>query len=352
MPERPAISPARIAPAVVAVLALGGLAWWLAPRPPAWRTPVALGAGDAYPEDVRRDGGAWFWIERPVKGKDARLVRAAAGSLQRIATAEAIGGFALGDGDTIAWTVREGDRWSVVQASRDGKSPKTLWSGTDEPRGLAAAGNTLYWIRRTPPRLPQPGPFPALGSSLEVVSLTAGASSPTRVALLPESESGRVLGRWGDGLAVACFRTDYPGSTGLYRVPLSGGAPARFHSAVRQSRPLLTRAGVLYGVEPSEEAAPPLDSMVLVEFSPDGRAHPVSDWLPLDGTPVDTGRAVLYADREIPPALWQIRGIDALPASVEPPSGFYGVSAGDGALLLMGKESTREKPQLFEVPAL
>lgn len=350
VPESPAKSPARTAAVVVAALAVAAGAWWLAPRPPAWRTPTQLGKAGAYPEEIRRDGGAWFWIERPRKESGARLVRATAGALQPVAAGDAIGSYALGEGDTVFWTVREGKRWSVVQAGRDGKSPRTLWSGDDEPRGLAAAGQTLYWIRRTPPRLPDPGPFAALDGTLEVVALAAGASAPTRVAALPESEEGFVLGRWGEGLAVVCRRTDNPGSTGLYRVPLDGRPPTRFFSAVRKTRPILTRDGTLYGLAPSEETAPPLDGMVLLEFAPDGSPRPVSDWLPVDGIPCDTGRGILYADQEIPPRLWRVRGADALPEPLELPEGFVGVAAGDGALLLATNDAVREKPTLYEVP--
>lgn len=327
-------------------LAVAAAVWMILPRSVVVRTPTLLGKAGAFPEAIRRAGdGAWVWIERPPQGP-ARLVRATPGKLDELASGEAIGGFDLADGK-LAWSVRKGRLWSVVQADPQGRGPKPLWSGPAEPYGLKWVGGNLHWLRQTPTGIP----FPTLAHALEVLALEPGAAAPRVVARLEEPGDGRVLGRRGTDLIVATFRRESPGSTGVWRIPSGGGAPVRLHSAMRLTEPLLAADGTLYALSPSEEGTTPLTTSVLWRVAPDGAATPVSDWLPSSGYLYESGRGVVYADRESAAILWSVRGIDALPEPIPLPPDTFGVAAGGRDLLVAAATmGSRNTPTLYEVP--
>ena len=315
------------------LVSLGVCVWTLLPRTVTTGKPVSLGAAGSMPEDIRRVGGAWYWIERPDK-KPARLMRAAPGQTPgAVAEAAEIAAYDT-DGKVVVWSERSGSIWKVARGGDGTAEPAVLWSGTGEPGGLCIDGDTVVWTHRNDPKVAGADILPALSGSVTVQACPIAGGAVRAVTELPEPGPARVLGRDGDQYWVASMRQPAPGSTGLWKVPVSGGIAARFHSTQGMHQPLRASDGTIWTTEPSRESAQPIASSVLVRFGKDGKRDAVADWLPASGRAYDTGSEILYGDRENPTNMWRYRGPERLPETLPVPAGTEALAAGEGFLMV------------------
>ena len=317
----------RILPLAAALLAVIALAIAGLRRPS--ETPTPVSTLRSYPEAIQYDGGAWYWIER-TKNAGMKLMRADRAGTRVFAEALAHDRYAVENG-TVAWVTGQGRAWSVQIQGSGQAAPRVLWSGPDEPKGLALGAGRALWLRRVPPTVPGASPLAPLSASLEVMAapLPSGAAVP--IARLWEPDDGEVLGEHDGVPVVAAYRRAAPGSLSLYRIRAPGTPPVRVAAETGNSPALLTRSGELLWLAPSREGT---SSYCLRRLAANDRAETVTDWLPVGGTLHETERGVMYADRATASALWPITRPDAFPEPLPLPEGYVALAAGGGEMLL------------------
>lgn len=327
--------------AVILIAAAGFVSAVRAVRGP---TPQRLAEVGSLPVEATQHDGAWYWIERPKKGK-ARLVLAAASGVKVVASADAISGYDV-DGGRVVWSARDGSQWSVTLADTN-TSRRTVWTGAEAAgRPCFGAGRVLWSIVR-PGLLRGVSPVAALGASVQVMSADAdNRASP--VAALPESEA-RVLGAHSGQVYVSAVRRDRPQTTAIYAVPLAGGPPRRL-AAEQGAYPAVLRSdGILVWSGRSRDSSNPTVDCVR-SFGSGGPAVTDADWLP----PVDgifgVGSATYYVDAGGQPAVWRVRTSAELASRIAPPTGFDPVAVGDRDILLRRVQSPDLPQQLYVVP--
>jgi hypothetical protein len=328
MPTRPVSAAARrilpLAAVILAVIALeiAGL------RRPS-ETPTLVSTLRSYPEAIQYDGGAWYWIEH-TKDAGMKLMRADRVGTRVIAEALARDHYVVKDG-TVAWVTRQEHAWSVQIQGSGQAVPRVLWSGPDEPKGLALGEGRALWLRRVPPAVLGASPLAPLSASLEIMAapLPDGAAVP--LARLWEPDDGEVLGEQGGVLVVAAYRRAPPGSLSLYRILAPGTPPVRVAAETGNPPALLTRSGELFWLAASREGT---SSYCLRRLAANDRAETVTDWLPIGGTLHETERGVMYADRATTSGIWPITRPDAFPEPLPLPEGYEALAAGGGEMLL------------------
>lgn len=310
-------------------------------------TPALIGEAKGEPLNIRGAGGAWHWREQPAKGS-GRLVRATLAGVKEIAAADTLSSFDT-DGKTLAWTARRGAEWAVMTSDAEGANPRAAWSGKEEPQGVKLAGERIYWLRKTPAPIDISLPFPALQSSLQVVSIPLAGGALEASAPLPESDEGNVLGVYEGALYVRAVRMSSPGGTAIYRID-ANKTPERIVSVALHLSALLTKDGVLYWLAPSAETASPQPALQAFRRDKSGAIEPLSDWLPAGGALYETANGVYYADREYPPNFWRIGSQDVFPVASPLPKDFNAVAASESVALIASAGSPRSKPTLYQIP--
>lgn len=307
--------------------------WTLLPRTVVTGNPVAIGNAGSVPQDIRRRDGAWIWIERP-DNKPARLMRGVAGQTPgMVAEAGAIAAYDT-DGKIMVWSQRNGKIWSVLRAGDGASTPAELWRGPGEPGGLHIDNDTVVWTHRNAPKVEGADILPALSGSVTIHACPINGGPVRTVTELPEPGPAQVLGRDGDQYWVASMREPAPGSTGIWKVPVAGGTALRFHSTQGMHQPIRTADNTIWTTEPSRESAPPIASLVLVRFGKDGKREVLADWLPASGRAYDSGKGVVFGDRENPMNVWSPNGAERLPSTLPVPEGTEALAAGEGYLLV------------------
>jgi hypothetical protein len=320
---------------------------WQRPAPP----PVALGRAGGTPVSILRRAGAWYWLEQTKKNGD-RLMRATSDGVKMISSAEELPRYAVEDG-RLVWSARQAGRWSILAANSDGGEPRTLWSGTVEPMGLALYDGRLYWLQQVPAAVPDGDPFPPLSTSLEAFSLARDGGAVTSLGRIWEAGRAEVLGFHSGALYVAAYRLIRPGSLYIYRLMTNGAPAVRVVGESGNPPALLTHAGVLYWLAPSQETLNAFRLRRLDDHehtSIGQKAETLSDWLPDDGALYETVRGVFYQDHQAQSALWPAGRQDVFPASTPVPAGYRVLAAGEDAMLLASADSSFSSPTLYWSP--
>ena len=295
--------------------------------------PTLIGQAHAPVKEAMRSGGSWYWLEGVGK-PGARLMRASASSLQPIAASDGLGSYAVAEGKVV-WAAREGDHWSLTLASADGSGQQKVWSGPREPHGLYLTVDHIYWLDQLPPTVPDSGPLPPLGPTLQLVAVPVSGGASTIIATLLEPLAGRVIGIHGDQIYVSAMRPGAPGVTTLYRIALLHGAPKRVAGETGLQSSILTQDGALYWSAPSRESSQ-FDRVVCIRrLGKDDQPETLTDWMEGRGRLYETERGVCYVDGDVSPKAWLLTVRKELPRALPLPENYAVLAAGDRELLLV-----------------
>lgn len=331
---------------IVAVLICALSAFALRPKAP--MAPPAFGKVKSLPQFVSRHKGSWFWLEMD-KQKAKRLVSADGGGLHTLAEAEELSRYAVSD-DTLVWSARQGKKWTLFRSGLNGREPRSLWSGDEEPLGLNIVQGRIFWVHRLPAPLPDSGPFSPLLPTLEILALSSEGGVAQPVGRIPESEDGEILGGHDDSLYVITYRNAMPVKYCIYRVPMNTGAAVRVVGEAGRFNALLTREGSLYWIAHSSEVTPANSAACIKRLDKAGKPETLTDWLPGQGRFFETPRGILYMDNGTSAHFWQVGTVDRFPEPLAMPQGFIALGAGDDALLTAYRGMVATEITLHQMP--
>lgn len=276
---------------------------------------------------VRQIGGAWFWIEASGGGAQ-RLVRAARGSEEEVASAQQITGFDAAPG-MIVWTQRQGRVWSVCMRLSSGSVTTLAHSG-------GRIGSPCIWNGRVfwPETEPGPDPasaLPALQSTVRIMASNGIAHAVMMASILaPEADLAGC-----DGSSLYAVVTEGTGirTMALYAVPLNGGAAYRAAGvAAIYSAVALPGQGVAW-LEPSRECSDPSLASEVHGWKPSGSATTLAVWLPSPGRLYFERGRLWMVDATASPKVWPAdRGLQLVQPVALPPDMEAVAVGADGVL--------------------
>jgi hypothetical protein len=323
------------------ILALGAVGTLVVARALRKPTPVHLADTTGTPVEVTQRGDAWYWIERPDKGK-ARLVRAARSGIETVATADAIVGYDV-DQEQIAWTARDDRRWMVMVGPVAGQK-RAAWTGAGPAGSPSVRGNRVVWAVTRPGFLPEDAPMAALGPSVQVWMEVEGRAKP--LATLLEA-SARMIGLFGDRAYIAAERNRLSGTAVLYEVTLTDGKWRRVTGEQGLSSPVARADETLFWVARSQDSSSRGEAACVRSIAPRATLSTNADWLPPRGQLFVAGSDIYYVDSEPHPAAWQIRTNAELVTPLTLPADYSPVAVGQSEFLLRSDRERNGVHRLF-----
>lgn len=309
-------------------------------------SPQPFVAADSSPLDIAKSGDHWYWIERPDKAK-AHLVRASRSGKEILAGADDIAGYSV-QGDSVVWSARNGDEWSV--ARRRGDRTGVVWTGKEVAGRPALAGDLTAWAIVRRGRQGESMTLPSLGPTVEI-RVTNGDGKIRSVGRLIETQCD-VIGIRGEMAYVVCQRKQGTAQTVIYAVSMKDGSARRVMGEEGDSQVVLLNNGVLVWTAYSRDSSSPANIQSIRSLSPGQPAVTRADWLPPVGLLFSTGDSAVFVSRFGTSDLWRIGRSNDLIAPLQAPAGFAIMAAGDREILLQGIHIAGKKISLFTTPRL
>jgi hypothetical protein len=333
-------------PLIILLFLLVAVGVALALRRPTLAKPTPLGKFKGLPTAVRYHNGAWYWIAQ-IDSKKSVFLRVASNNRKEIASAEAINSYHIVEG-RLVWLEKSGKEWIIRTADEQGGGRSDLYKSKTEMMGLGTSEKSLLWLQRSAPILPFDNPYPTLSPQLDLMEMSLAGGAPKRIARLPESGVGTVVGKSDGAIYVTTYRNLRPSNGCVYRIPLDSLKPTRVVSVRGEPYAIFARDGMLYWTANSADISPPAGGTSVRRLDNQGKVETMNDFLPFLGKVYDTPQGVLFVDSAVPPTLWRMPSPDEFPTPVPVPEGYSGLALSDNHLLYITRTSTSINPELAE----